>query len=99
MQSAVESETAPSDDLQGPRGKHRMLAEVKRLDQETKSLEEELEELEKTESVSAICEELLRNIETIPDPLLPITNGPANPLWDRWFEGPQDSGGCRCWML
>lgn len=27
------------------------------------------------------------------------TNGPANPLWDRWFEGPQDPSGCRCWIL
>ncbi|KAJ1385533.1 guanine nucleotide-binding protein subunit gamma 1-like isoform [Sesbania bispinosa] len=37
------------------RGKHRILAELKRLDQETKFLQEELEELEKTENVSAIC--------------------------------------------
>lgn len=27
------------------------------------------------------------------------TNGPLNPLWDRWFEGPQESQGCRCWIL
>ncbi|RZC92703.1 hypothetical protein C5167_011785 [Papaver somniferum] len=39
------------------RGKHRILAELKRLEQETRSLEEELEELEKTEKVSAACRE------------------------------------------
>ncbi|KAH7517280.1 hypothetical protein FEM48_Zijuj09G0046700 [Ziziphus jujuba var. spinosa] len=57
------------------RGKHRILAELKRLEQELKSLEayqcsfsdlclsisfsvqEELEELERTENVSSICAE------------------------------------------
>uniref|UniRef100_A0A2N9G711 G protein gamma domain-containing protein n=1 Tax=Fagus sylvatica TaxID=28930 RepID=A0A2N9G711_FAGSY len=81
------------------RGRHRILAELKRVEQDSRFLEEELEELQKTENVSTLCEELLRNIETIPDPLLPLTNGPLNPLWDRWFEGPQDSQGCRCWIL
>ncbi|XP_010279294.1 PREDICTED: guanine nucleotide-binding protein subunit gamma 1-like [Nelumbo nucifera] len=103
---ALDSETASTIDLQAPavptadtRGKHRILAELKRLEQETRFLEEELEELEKTDKVSAACEELLTNIETRPDPLLPVTNGPTNPSWDRWFEGPQDSKGCRCWIL
>ncbi|KAG6776380.1 hypothetical protein POTOM_019886 [Populus tomentosa] len=81
------------------RGKHRILAELKRVEQEIKFLEEELEELEKTDNVSTVCEELLRNMENIPDPLLSLTNGPANPLWDRWFEGPQKSQGCVCRIL
>uniref|UniRef100_A0A6N2KNN8 G protein gamma domain-containing protein n=1 Tax=Salix viminalis TaxID=40686 RepID=A0A6N2KNN8_SALVM len=81
------------------RGKHRILAELKRVEQEMKFLEEELEELEKTDNLSIVCEELLRNVENIPDPLLSLTNGPANPLWDRWFEGGQDSQGCRCTIL
>ncbi|KAF5188109.1 Guanine nucleotide-binding protein subunit gamma 2 like [Thalictrum thalictroides] len=81
------------------RGKHRILAELKRLEQETRSLEEELEVLENTEKVSAACQQLLLNVESKPDPLLPITIGPTNPSWDRWFEGPQDSQGCRCWIL
>ncbi|XP_017413759.1 guanine nucleotide-binding protein subunit gamma 1-like isoform X3 [Vigna umbellata] len=37
------------------RGRHRILAELKRLDQDSKFLQEELEELEKTENVSTIC--------------------------------------------
>ncbi|KAL0388518.1 UNVERIFIED_CONTAM: Guanine nucleotide-binding protein subunit gamma 2 [Sesamum radiatum] len=96
------------------RGKHRISAELKRLEQETRFLEEELEQLEKLERASASCKELLINIETRPDPLLPVllinietrpdpllpvTNGPVNPTWDRWFEGPQESSGCRCWIL
>lgn len=81
------------------RGKHRILADLKRLEQETKFVEEELEQLEKMESASAACKELLGTVEARPDPLLPETNGPVNPSWDRWFEGPQDSKGCKCWIL
>ncbi|XP_043693837.1 guanine nucleotide-binding protein subunit gamma 1-like isoform X2 [Telopea speciosissima] len=102
----VESETGSSVDLQvsavpaaDTRGKHRILAELKRLEQETRFLEQELEELEKTEKVSAACQELLLNVGTKPDPLLPETVGPTNPTWDRWFEGPQESQGCNCWIL
>lgn len=81
------------------RGRHRIVAELKRLEQETQFLEEELEELEKTETVSTALQELLRKVESIPDPLLPLTNGPTDPHWDRWFEGPQDMQGCRCWIF
>ncbi|KAK9179694.1 hypothetical protein WN943_028898 [Citrus x changshan-huyou] len=34
--------------------------------------EEELEQLDKTEKASAACNETLRNVEAIPDPLLPM---------------------------
>ncbi|PHT85783.1 Guanine nucleotide-binding protein subunit gamma 1 [Capsicum annuum] len=81
------------------RGKHRISAELKRLEQETRFLEEELELLDKMEKASATCKEMLSNVETNPDPLLPVTHGPTNPSWDRWFEGPQDASGCRCWIL
>uniref|UniRef100_A0A5B6Z8U9 Putative guanine nucleotide-binding protein subunit gamma 2 n=1 Tax=Davidia involucrata TaxID=16924 RepID=A0A5B6Z8U9_DAVIN len=81
------------------RGKHRISAELKRIEQEARFLEEELEQLEKMENASAVCKEMLSNLETRPDPLLPITNGPANPSWDQWFEGPQESSGCRCRIL
>ncbi|KAL4567319.1 hypothetical protein LXL04_022900 [Taraxacum kok-saghyz] len=81
------------------RGKHRISAELKRLEQETRFLEEELDQLEKMEAASTACKEILSNVETRPDPLLPTTNGPTNPSWDRWFEGPPDKTGCRCWIL
>ncbi|KAI3756788.1 hypothetical protein L1987_56611 [Smallanthus sonchifolius] len=81
------------------RGKHRISAELKRLEQEIRHLEEELDQLEKIEAASAACKEILSNFETRPDPLLPMTNGPTSPSWDQWFEGPQDKSGCRCWIL
>ncbi|KAJ4969495.1 hypothetical protein NE237_016196 [Protea cynaroides] len=103
---AVEPEVESSVDLQVPevptadmRGKHRILAELKRLEQETRFLEQELEELEKTDKVSVACQELLLNVGSRPDPLLPETSGPTNPTWDRWFEGPQEPQGCGCWIL
>ncbi|KAM0944038.1 putative G-protein gamma [Dioscorea sansibarensis] len=81
------------------RGKHWISAELKRLELEARFLEEELEVIAKTEKVSAACEEFLSKVENKPDPLLPVTIGPVNPNWDRWFEGPQDLQGCRCWIL
>ncbi|KAL8100177.1 guanine nucleotide-binding protein subunit gamma 2-like [Apium graveolens] len=81
------------------RGKHRILAELKRLEQEARFLQEELDQLEKLEKASAACNELLSIVETRPDPLLPLTKGPTNPTWDRWFEGSPDPSGCRCWIL
>ncbi|KAF8394353.1 hypothetical protein HHK36_020561 [Tetracentron sinense] len=75
----VESEIGSSMDLQVSsvtatdiRGKHRILAELKRLEQETRSLEQELEELEKTQKVSALSQEFVLEVETRPDPLLPL---------------------------
>ncbi|KAA3471186.1 guanine nucleotide-binding protein subunit gamma 1 [Gossypium australe] len=62
-------------------------------------IDTEMEELEKTDNVSTLCKELLLSMETRPDPLLPLTNGPINPSWDVWFEGPQTSQGCRCQIL
>lgn len=90
----VQSLSAPDT-----RGKHRIQAELKRLEQEARFLEEELEQLEKMEKASAASKEMLSNVESRPDPLLSVTTGPINPFWDRWFEGPQDSKGCRCWIL
>ncbi|CAA6667220.1 unnamed protein product [Spirodela intermedia] len=81
------------------KGKHRIVAELKRFEQETKFLEEELEKLEKTDHVSTACQQLIQNVESRPDPLLPVTNGPVNQSWERWFEGPQESQSCRCWIL
>nr|AFK38339.1 unknown [Medicago truncatula] len=88
-----------ADGATDKRGKHRILAELKRLQQDTKFLQEELDELEKTENVPAICKELLQNMDSRPDPLIPEVHGPVNLLWDRWFEGPQDPQACRCRIL
>ncbi|XP_039009289.1 guanine nucleotide-binding protein subunit gamma 2-like isoform X2 [Hibiscus syriacus] len=81
------------------RGKHRVQAELKRLEQEARFLEEELEQIERMEKASAASKEMLGNVESKPDPLLPVTNGPIIPVWDQWFEGPQEAQGCKCWIL
>ncbi|KAL8486487.1 hypothetical protein ACS0TY_022794 [Phlomoides rotata] len=81
------------------RGKHWISAELKRLEQETRFLQEDLEQLERAEKASDVCKELQISIQTRPDPLLALTNGPINPVWDKWFEGPQNSSGCRCPIL
>ncbi|XP_066321188.1 guanine nucleotide-binding protein subunit gamma 2-like [Miscanthus floridulus] len=67
-------------------GKHRLSAAIARLDQELQSLQEELDELETMESASAACQEVITSTEGKPDPLLPITSGPENSSWDRWFQ-------------
>ncbi|KAG0496237.1 hypothetical protein HPP92_000784 [Vanilla planifolia] len=81
------------------RGKHRILAELKNMEQEARCFEEELNELEKIEKASTTLQELLQKIGNSSDPLLPVSRGPANPSWDRWFEGPQELHGCKCWAL
>ncbi|KAL1197602.1 Guanine nucleotide-binding protein subunit gamma 1 [Cardamine amara subsp. amara] len=81
------------------RGKHRILAELARVEQEVTFLEQELEELDQADIVSTVCEELLFVIEKRPDPLLPLTNEPLDLGWDRWFEGPNGGEGCRCLIL
>ncbi|KAG6393358.1 hypothetical protein SASPL_147597 [Salvia splendens] len=99
MQTGNSGEVRSGAGAADTRGKHRISAELKSLEQEIRFLEEELEQLEKMENASAACKEMLINIETRPDPLLPETIGPINPTWDRWFEGPEESSGCRCWIL
>ncbi|CAJ2628224.1 guanine nucleotide-binding protein subunit gamma 2-like [Trifolium pratense] len=97
MTHFVQTQSFSSSDT---RGKHRIHAELKRLEQETRYLEEELEKLERMDKASTSCKEILSNVEKRPDPLLQSTIGPLNPTWDRWFEGPQDSKGCcRCLIL
>ncbi|XP_073354276.1 guanine nucleotide-binding protein subunit gamma 1 isoform X2 [Aegilops tauschii subsp. strangulata] len=66
------------------RGRHRIQAELKKLEQEARFLEEELEELNKMDKVSTALQE---------------TTGAAYQSWDRWFEGPQDLRRCKCWFL
>ncbi|KAL0725225.1 hypothetical protein Bca4012_039824 [Brassica carinata] len=95
MEETVEEGASVGD----ARGKHRILAELGRVEQEVRFLEKELEELGQTDIVSTVCEELLSVIEKIPDPLLPLTKGPFNLGWDRWFEGPNGGDGCRCFIL
>ncbi|KAJ0982441.1 hypothetical protein J5N97_010696 [Dioscorea zingiberensis] len=94
MQSTAAPEYVPE-----AKGKHRFVTELKRLEAETRFLEEDMEKLEKTEKVSAVLQELFNEVERRPDPLLPVTAGPLNPVWDQWFEGTQNLRVSRCCIL
>ncbi|TVU33492.1 hypothetical protein EJB05_25315 [Eragrostis curvula] len=78
-------------------GKHRLTAAISRLDQELQSLQEELNELENMEPASAACQEVITSTEGKPDPLLPITSGPENSSWDRWFQRVRSSRSNKWW--
>ncbi|KAF3325288.1 guanine nucleotide-binding protein subunit gamma 2-like protein [Carex littledalei] len=97
--SSVDGGSVGWDPQSDTRGKHRISVELKRLEQEAQFLEEELQEIEKTEKASAEFEELIYKIESKPDPLLPITIGPVSPMWDQWFERPKQMHRCRCWII
>ncbi|XP_010552457.1 PREDICTED: guanine nucleotide-binding protein subunit gamma 2-like isoform X5 [Tarenaya hassleriana] len=97
--SSSESSGQLSGRVADTRGKHRVQAELKRLEQEARFLEEEMEQLEKMERASTSCQEFLDSVDNKPDPLLPETTGPVNQMWDRWFEGPQEPKNCGCSIL
>ncbi|XP_062224120.1 guanine nucleotide-binding protein subunit gamma 2-like [Phragmites australis] len=78
-------------------GKHRLSAAIARLDQELQSLQDELNELETMEPASEACQEVITSTEGKPDPLLPITSGPENSSWDRWFQRVRSSRSNKWW--
>ncbi|XP_077238664.1 guanine nucleotide-binding protein subunit gamma 2-like [Tasmannia lanceolata] len=78
-------------------GKRRMAAAIDHLNQEILSLQEELQELETTDASSMTCKEVISNVESKPDGLLPRTKGPANAAWDRWFQGAHLSRSHKWW--
>eukprot|EP00252_Welwitschia_mirabilis_P013088 TRINITY_DN28917_c0_g1_i1.p1 TRINITY_DN28917_c0_g1~~TRINITY_DN28917_c0_g1_i1.p1 ORF type:complete len:117 (+),score=24.45 TRINITY_DN28917_c0_g1_i1:309-659(+) len=80
------------------RSRYRRLAELQKLNQEIQYLEEEIEGLDKLDRATSACKEMLILVDSRPDPLLPITKGPVNSAWDRWFEGPVEVNGCKCWI-
>ncbi|KAI5067974.1 hypothetical protein GOP47_0016319 [Adiantum capillus-veneris] len=74
-------------------GRHRKLAEVRRLHEEIRSLEEELEVVEGYPHASKACKELVQFTQTCPDPLLSLKQGAQNSGWNRWFQQPDQDGG------
>ncbi|KAK8967661.1 hypothetical protein KSP40_PGU009676 [Platanthera guangdongensis] len=53
-------------------GRHRLSAAISRIEQEIRSLEAELEELDAMEPCSAACKDVLSSTIGIPDALLPM---------------------------
>uniref|UniRef100_A0A0D9YM23 G protein gamma domain-containing protein n=1 Tax=Oryza glumipatula TaxID=40148 RepID=A0A0D9YM23_9ORYZ len=78
-------------------GKHRLSAAIARLDQELQSLQDELNELETMEPASAACQEVITSTEGKSDPLLPVTIGPENASWERWFQRVRSSRSNKWW--
>ncbi|KAF5456621.1 hypothetical protein F2P56_026086 [Juglans regia] len=68
-------------------GKHRMVAAISNLDNQINMIQNELEELETLGKSSIVCKELISSLDTVRDPLLPSSMGPADVSWDRWFRG------------
>ncbi|KMZ56064.1 Guanine nucleotide-binding protein subunit gamma 1 [Zostera marina] len=81
------------------KGRHQITVELNRLEQETKFLQNELDELKNKDDVTIPCKELLESIQKNPDPLLSLTKGPTNPTWNRWFEAQFDSNNNGCIIL
>jgi len=92
----VRLEPRPTPGAPDLRGIHHRLAELNRLDQQIKHLEEELEKLDNTDRASTVCREVLLTIDNKPDAFLPTTRGPENAAWKQWFEKNTESRGCGC---
>ncbi|KAF2291377.1 hypothetical protein GH714_023402 [Hevea brasiliensis] len=81
----------PKTQPSGFYGKHRLAAAISNLQNQINYLQEELDQLEEIGEASIVCKELISSVESIPDPLLPLSKGPTNINWDRWFKGAQNS--------
>ncbi|GMH07990.1 hypothetical protein Nepgr_009830 [Nepenthes gracilis] len=84
--SAEEAGVAAPKPASGPSnfiGKHRLEASISYLDQQIKSIRDELQELETVGGPSSVCTELISGVELARDPLLPMTSGPADAGWER----------------
>ncbi|KAI5656698.1 hypothetical protein M9H77_25491 [Catharanthus roseus] len=79
-------------------GKHRMTAAISYLEQQIQIIQEELDQLETLGQSSTVCKELVTSVESAPDPLLPVTKGPLEVSWDRWFQGGHGSRNRRRWI-
>ncbi|KAK4842235.1 hypothetical protein QYF36_018073 [Acer negundo] len=67
-------------------GKHRLAATISHLQNQINLIQEELEQLETLGESSLVCDQLISSVESIPDPLLPMTKAPADDSWERWFR-------------
>ncbi|XP_016511075.1 guanine nucleotide-binding protein subunit gamma 2-like isoform X1 [Nicotiana tabacum] len=79
-------------------GKHRMAAAIASLDQQIHFIQEEMEQLESYGEASVVCKEFLSIVESKPDALLPVTKGPSDVKWDRWFQGANGSRRNKRWI-
>ncbi|KAJ9702268.1 hypothetical protein PVL29_004149 [Vitis rotundifolia] len=79
-------------------GRHRMAAAISQLHHQIDVIKEELEQLETLGESSIACRELFSSVESVPDPLLPTTQGPVDMSWERWFRGAHESKSHKRWI-
>ncbi|XP_034683029.1 guanine nucleotide-binding protein subunit gamma 2-like [Vitis riparia] len=79
-------------------GRHRMAAAISQLHHQIDVIKEELEQLDTLGESSIACRELFSSVESIPDPLLPTTQGPVDMSWERWFRGAHESKSHKRWI-
>ncbi|XP_006367942.2 guanine nucleotide-binding protein subunit gamma 2-like [Solanum tuberosum] len=79
-------------------GKHRMAAAISSLDQQIQFIQEELDKLESYGEASIVCKEFISVVESKPDALLPVTKGPVDVKWDRWFQRANGSKRNKRWI-
>ncbi|PIN15315.1 hypothetical protein CDL12_12036 [Handroanthus impetiginosus] len=96
--SSMPSSQGSANMASGLMGKHRMAAAISHLNQQIQMIQDELDELETIGGVSTVCPDLISSIESVPDALLPVTRGPAEVGWEKWFQGGQSSRGRRRWI-
>ncbi|CAL9039301.1 guanine nucleotide-binding protein subunit gamma 2-like [Musa acuminata AAA Group] len=78
-------------------GKHRLSAAISRLNQEIQYLQAELDEIETMKPSSEACKAVVLSTEGKSDALLPVTPGPENPAWHRWFQRVPSSHSRKWW--
>ncbi|XP_021715769.1 guanine nucleotide-binding protein subunit gamma 1-like [Chenopodium quinoa] len=79
-------------------GRHRLQAAISHLDQQIQYIQSELDDLDTIGGPSTVCNEIISGIESVPDPLLPMTKGPVDVNWERWFGGASSSRSHRRWI-
>lgn len=79
-------------------GRHRLQAAISHLDQQIRVIQDELDQLDSMDGTSTVCNELISAVESAPDPLLPMTRGPVDISWERWFGGASSSRSHRRWL-
>ncbi|KAJ0566235.1 putative G-protein gamma [Helianthus annuus] len=67
-------------------GKHRLAAIISQQNQQIQIIQEELDQLETLGESSLVCQQLISSVESRKDAMLPVTKGPADGGWDRWFQ-------------
>ncbi|XP_038712907.1 guanine nucleotide-binding protein subunit gamma 2-like [Tripterygium wilfordii] len=79
-------------------GKHRMAAAISYLNSQINIIQGEVDQLETMAESSLVCKELAQTVESVPDPLLPVTKGPTDVTWDKWFKGASGGRNHKRWI-